>query len=270
MHRHRIREVLRTTAIAARNLAIGANLEALLEIRQPRMLAIQASELRFYGRAIRGRRGLPERNVFETLGAPDVAPVVLGHLQRQTWFHGSASYLADLISICLICRLLEPKVIFEIGTLRGYTTLHLALNSPPASHIYTLDLPRGFAGGTALRTTLSDEVHIDRSLESQGYAFTDTDSEPKITCLYGDSATFDYSTFHRTVDFFFIDGAHSYDYVRSDSLNAVACCKPGSVIAWHDYGRVGVNGVTKWLRDFSRQYPTYVIPGGSLAYCVVP
>ena len=42
--------------------------------------------------------------------------------------------------------------------------------------------------------------------------------------------------------------------------------RPGSVIAWHDFGRFGVNGVTRWLREFSRNHAVYCVPGGSLAY----
>ena len=33
--------------------------------------------------------------------------------------------------------------IIEIGTFDGRTTLNLALNAPPTSHIFTLDLPAG-------------------------------------------------------------------------------------------------------------------------------
>jgi hypothetical protein len=95
-------------------------------------------------------------------------------------------------------------------------------------------------------------------------------AESKITRLYGDSATFDFAPYHGTIDLFFIDGAHSYEYVRSDTINALACCHPGSIIAWHDFGRVGVNGVSRWLRRLSRRYQIYSVPGGSLAFMVVP
>lgn len=71
------------------------------------------------------------------------------------------------------------------------------------------------------------------------------------------------------MDFFFIDGAHSYQYVRSDTLNAFQCCHLGSVVAWHDFGRLGVNGVTRWVLDVARDHEVYVIPGGSLAFMVI-
>jgi hypothetical protein len=87
--------------------------------------------------------------------------------------------------------------------------------------------------------------------------------------LFGDSAAFDFSPFHGAIDFFFIDGAHSYEYVRSDTLNALRCCHAGSVIAWHDFGRVVVDGVAKWVREFARDREVYSVPGGSLAFTVL-
>jgi hypothetical protein len=89
--------------------------------------------------------------------------------------------------------------------------------------------------------------------------------------LFGDSASFDFSPFAGAVDLFFIDGAHSYEYVRSDTLRALQCVRPGGVIAWHDFGRTGVNGVSRWLLEMhSRQWPVCAAPGGSLAYMIVP
>jgi predicted O-methyltransferase YrrM len=92
----------------------------------------------------------------------------------------------------------------------------------------------------------------------------------RIHRLFGDSATFDFSPFHNQVDLFFIDGAHSYQYVRNDTEKALPCVKKGGVIAWHDYGRCGINGVSRWLhelRDDGRVIQR--VPGGSLAYMIV-
>jgi predicted O-methyltransferase YrrM len=114
-----------------------------------------------------------------------------------------------------------------------------------------------------------DESNIRASLGVRQYHFEDADVKNKITCLFGDSAEFDFSPFRRKADFFFIDGAHSYDYVKSDTFNALKCCHPGSVIAWHDYGRSGVNGVTKWLHELAKENKIYSIPGGSVAFMVV-
>ena len=38
----------------------------------------------------------------------------------------------------------------------------------------------------------------------------------------------------KQVDLFFIDGAHSYQYVRQDTLNAFQTCHQGNMIVWRD------------------------------------
>lgn len=64
-------------------------------------------------------------------------------------------------------------------------------------------------------------------------------------------------------------GAHSYEYVAFDTRNAFACVRPGGVIAWHDFGRVGVNGVGRLVREVARTREVHAIPGGSVAFTVV-
>src|SRR3712207_5275930 len=69
----------------------------------------------------------------------DVARTKWPAIESTLWM--SKSYTADLVSLCLICRILKPRTIFEIGTFRGYTALHFALNTPDDARVYTLDLP---------------------------------------------------------------------------------------------------------------------------------
>jgi predicted O-methyltransferase YrrM len=174
-----------------------------------------------------------------------------------------ASFTADLVSMCMLCQILKPRLIFEIGTFHGAGALHWAVNAPDAD-VYTLDLPS--TASPSLTVTTVDRVHINTHAEGH-MQFEGKPEAQRIHCLYGDSATFDFSPFFGKVDLFFIDGAHSYEYVRNDTLHALKCCKPGSVIAWHDYGRMGLNGVTKWLHELSHQGKEICrIPGGSLAY----
>jgi hypothetical protein len=118
-------------------------------------------------------------------------------------------------------------------------------------------------------TKMDHNIVLDHEQTKQ-MVFDGKPEARRIHCLYGDSATFDFSPFLGKVDLLFIDGAHSYEYVRNDTLRAGPCCKAGSVIAWHDYGRVGFNGVSKWLHEFAKQGKTiYRIPGGSLVYMQV-
>jgi predicted O-methyltransferase YrrM len=260
-------------SVAFRNLIFGGNLASLSLLRNPKLMHDYASENLFLFHAISGRRRLMLRNVYQVLNSANIESIALGNLHQKTWFSSPASYTADIVNLCLLCRALKPATIFEIGTFSGYTALHFALNTPESTRIFTLDLPSDDAIRPKLPTTTRDQSHVKYSKpmrQEMHYAFSDTDVAHKITCLSGDSAEFDFSPYHDKMDLFFIDGAHSYDYVRSDTLNALRCCHQGSVIAWHDYGRSGVNGVSKWLHELAQKYEIYSIPGGSLAFMVVP
>jgi hypothetical protein len=274
-----VAERVRAAAIAARNLLIGGNVTT-LTLRSPRAMVHYASETLFLRRALAGDRGLPERQVWEVLPAgPDVA-IRLASVQADGWPARQPSYIADIVNLCRICAALQPRRVFEIGTSAGFSTLHLALNSPGDVVVHTLDLPRadptadgGGAHGAApvLRTTLVDDAHIRSSVRGHSYLFSGSVVRPRIELLYGDSATFDFGPYRGDIDLFFIDGAHSYAYVRSDTERALTCVRPGGVIAWHDFGRVGLNGVSRWLLEMrAAGWPVFAAPGGSLAFMVVP
>ncbi len=265
-----LKSLLAATAVVCRNVAIGSNLAALPLIRQPRTLAAYASENLFQLRIARRSRGIPQRDIFQVLPGDDTLDITLGDLPEPADFWGSpASYIADLVGLCMICRLRRPAVVFEIGTLYGFCAYHFALNTPVDSKIYTLDLPSTREVTPKLQVTAMDQMHIDLHEHRSSMSFDGSPVASKIECLYGDSATFDFSRYAAQVDFFFVDGSHSYEYVRSDTLNALQCCKRGSVIAWHDFGRVGLNGVSRWILELARKHTVYSIPNGSLAYMVV-
>lgn len=229
-----------------------------------------ASEALFQLRAQADGRGIPQRGVAEALQRDGPVAITLAELDSRSWMGPVASYAADIVSLCLLCRMLEPARIFEIGTHTGYTALHLALNSPADAEVLTLDLAPD-APPPRLPTTLMDDWHVRGTRESHGApCFVGTPVEAKITRLFGDSATFDFSPWFDAVDLFFIDGAHSYEYVKSDTRKALACCREKGAIVWHDFGRVGVNGVTKLVRELARQgFPVQAVPGGSLAFALL-
>lgn len=258
---------LREIGIVLRNTIVCANLRSLgAAMRNPRMAAYYMTECGFLYRCIFPNHDLPQKPVWEALGGEETSVVLYSHAAKE-WLRPAASFTADLVSMCMICQVLRPKVIFEIGTFRGAGALHWAGNAPNAE-VYTLDLPS--QASPSLSVTGVDRAHIRGHAEAKKMEFTERPEEKRIHCLYGDSASFDFSPFVGKVDLFFIDGAHSYEYVQNDTLHAFSCCKPGSVIAWHDYGRVGFNGVSKWLHELSRAgREIYRIPGGSLAYARV-
>lgn len=148
----------------------------------------------------------------------------------------------------------RPKRVFEIGTFDGRTTLNLAANVPPGAVVHTLDLPS--AGDPALPVHSDDRPFIRKSQQgTRGRRFQGAPEQDGIVQLEGDSASFDFLPYARMMDFVFVDGSHSYDYVRSDSLNALDLATPGAMIVWHDYGEW--EGVTRALNELSSADPRF-------------
>jgi predicted O-methyltransferase YrrM len=261
------KQLLEAARVGGRNILYGTSLASLSLIGRPREMIQYLAESLFLHRAITGRRGVPQKNVAEVLPANGPRSIRLGNLDSdQAWLWPQSLYTQDLVSLCLICQICQPRLVFEIGTFRGYTAYHFALNTPESSRIITLDLPRGATAAAQLPVTVVDQIHIRERSERDRFCFAGTPEANRITCLTGDSSTFDFTPYHGQVDFFFIDGAHSYDYVRSDTLHALKCCHPGSVIAWHDYGKASLPGLMQWLDECARRWPIYSVPGGSIAF----
>jgi hypothetical protein len=189
---------------------------------------------------------------------------------EASWVSPEPFFLADMVTLAMLCQAVRPRRVFEIGTFLGYTALLFAANAPEDAHVFTLDLPpNARSGDSSLRppkVTALDHKLI-RESRTRPACFQGHRAEEKITPLFGDSAEFNFSPYARAVDLFFIDGAHSYAYVRSDTLKALTCCHPGSLLAWHDYGRAGLSrGVSRCLEEMARDHEIYSVPGSSVAY----
>lgn len=150
----------------------------------------------------------------------------------------------ELLVIAQLFAARKPGACFEIGTFDGRTTLNMAVNAGPQCRVYTLDLPAAAVDQTAHQIAHGDEKFIRK--ESSGARFVGTPWEKQITQLYGDSATFDFSPYEGKMDIVFVDGSHSYDYVKHDTETALRLLKPeGGLILWHDYG-------SKYWKDLTR------------------
>lgn len=257
----RLAEYCRSMFVLGKAAALGTNVQSLRHILKPKAFSSYTREALFLHDTMFGRR-LPAQNVHALFPLSTEEDIKL-NFADQGVFGVSSTATADYLSLFLLARMAKPKVIFEIGTLSGSTALHLAINAPGAE-VYTLDLPPQCV--PTLGTTLMDNHYVQAHRSTRASGLDSHPAGKRVKCLYGDSATFDYSPFRGRVDLFFIDGAHSYDYVRNDTLKAFECCHPGSIIAWHDYGRHGVNGVSRWLHELSTSRKIYCILGGSLAY----
>ena len=132
---------------------------------------------------------------------------------------------------------LGARTIFEIGTFTGRTSRLFALNAPEA-RIVTLDLPQ------------------ERVSHPVGRGFHGTPEASRIEQLAGDSRTFDYSRWHGTCDFVWVDANHDYPFVHADTETALKLCRPGAWIGWHDYWHSAFwYGVTRAVRESRARFP---------------
>jgi hypothetical protein len=127
--------------------------------------------------------------------------------------------------ICHLVRSCQSQALFEIGTFDGKTTLHLAANASSDAKVFTLDLPQSDMAHTDLRILSGERIFVDK--DKSGSAFAESPFQAKITQLFGDSATFDFTPFVDRTDFVFIDGSHSYEYVVNDTLIALKLLRGG-------------------------------------------
>lgn len=161
--------------------------------------------------------------------------------------------VTEIVAIASLVRRCHPERLLEIGTLDGRTTLNMAANAAPEALVYTLDLPE-------TQTSITQFAEASPGSPAS-----------RIVQLYGDSAKFDFSPFRDSLDFVFIDADHSYDYVLSDSRQAIELLRKGrGTIVWHDYDTWDWEGTTQALNHLYSESGQFArlrhIAGTSLVY----
>lgn len=166
--------------------------------------------------------------------------------------------------IAALARGLSARTFFEIGTNRGRTSWTVAHNNPEL-HVYTLDVPLGATSANVALELGSDDHRFFRPGEACGEAFRDTPEAQRITQLWGDSATFDFSPYAGAIDLIYVDGGHSYAYVKSDTKNALEVLSPTGAIVWDDYG--SHPGVYEFVTELAPTLdkPVYHVFGSRMA-----
>jgi hypothetical protein len=154
--------------------------------------------------------------------------------------------------LAAVCQAVGARTFFEIGTNRGRTAWTVARNNPELA-VHTLDLPsREALADVQLDLNESDRAFFSRDWD-RGSAYAGTPEAERIETLLGDSATFDYSPYEGKMDVVFIDGAHTYSYVRSDTEQAERMITPEGTIVWDDYP--SIPGVYRFLTELSERSP---------------
>ena len=167
---------------------------------------------------------------------------------------------SEILILAAMVRLLKPRRLLEIGTFDGNTTLNLAANCPSGARVFTLDLPADWGGDFALDVPSLQENAVVGDIT--GIQFRDSPLRDRITQLFDDSARFDWDRF-APFDLIFIDGCHTYDYVRSDTLNALRVLRPGGTLVWHDYGML--EDVSRAVDETAGQISVRALQGTRLA-----
>ena len=145
--------------------------------------------------------------------------------------------------LAALARRTGARTFFEIGTNRGRTAWTVAANNPELE-VFTLDLPATPAGELG-----SDDERFLIGTEACGEAFRGSPEAARITQLWGDSMSFDFSPYAGRMDLVYVDGAHTYEYVRSDTGHALEMLSRAGTIVWDDYG--SNPGVYAWLNELA-------------------
>ncbi|MGO8763067.1 MAG: class I SAM-dependent methyltransferase [Desulfobaccales bacterium] len=201
------------------------------------------------------------RELFPTVEIDDIS--VFTPLSR-----GAASLTCDeIVYLSCLVKIMAPRAIFEIGTFRGYTIRALARHAPRGCEVYTLDLPPEELGKSTLRQHSADLGNVllnpNRKPAIGDIYLSDPMASQRITQFLGSSDTFDFSPLQGKVDIFFIDGAHSYDFVVNDTAQARKCLSARGVIVWHDLTG-GWRGLVRFFKEFGRDHLLYHLKGTSL------
>jgi Methyltransferase domain len=141
--------------------------------------------------------------------------------------------------------------IIEIGTFDGRTTINLAINAPSNCAIFTLDLPPHHP--TQFQLDVGEELYVKKPLPGERFRRCGeswSSSVRRIAQIFGDSATFDWSSHYGKAGLVFVDASHAYDYVQNDSETAMRLVTDTGTVLWHDYGVW--EGVTRGLEELEQ------------------
>jgi predicted O-methyltransferase YrrM len=244
-------------AVAAGAGKVAAQYLALLPFRPRRSRAFLGGVLAYVSRYREPivESNLPVRSMQDLFAMPDDSEVHLDHRIEPKALPLGEAYVLAAVTSCL-----RPRLVFEIGTFTGGATLILAAHADTGARIHTLDMPPGerlhLAGLTGdLPMTETHRV---------GERFRSTVYSSRITQLFGDSAAFDYRPYRGRVDLVFIDGSHSYEYVRNDSQKGLEMLSPRGTIIWDDCS-VEFPGVVRALDELGASVPIFRILGTRFA-----
>lgn len=206
--------------------------------------------LRGKSRSLRGaKRQHEQRTQLPTVDWSDVfptQPIYLAETQKRA---GNVAFGELAVLATAAAGVAPESEIVEIGTFDGRTTLNLAINAPANVRIITLDLPR--EAPTQFEPATGERLFVDKSAPGERFrraAPQWSAHAARISQVFGDFATYDWSRHFGRAGLVFVDGSHAYDCVLGDSATALRLVDKSGAVIWHDYGVW--DGVTRALDDF--------------------
>lgn len=131
-----------------------------------------------------------------------------------------------------------PHTLLEIGTGLGYATALMAENAPQGI-VYTVNIPpEEMAQGGSLTTFAPDRQSIGQYYREQGLS--------NVRQILANTRSWEPD--FGPIDVVFIDGCHDADFVYGDTRKALARCRPGSLLLWHDFAPQ-LAEVFPWIRS---------------------
>ncbi|MBI5155801.1 ATP-binding cassette domain-containing protein [Candidatus Peregrinibacteria bacterium] len=178
----------------------------------------------------------PERAAaFEVVSVPDFHRTY-GMFNFSEAIHGLTPANDTQVILTLLMHT-RPQRILEIGTATGHMTANLTQWSRDDAHIFTI----GAVDDLGIPTTESQRYE-DPSRGEFGRHANAFGKAHKVFFITADSTQYDLERL-APLDFAFIDGAHDFDHVLTDSRSAYKALRSGGCIVWHDF-----NSPAPWVK----------------------
>ncbi len=148
----------------------------------------------------------------------------------------------------------NPKVGAEIGVMGGHMTLKVLDLIPSIKTYYAIDPWQWYPTYKDSLAECSDTEHfnnqekMDEKFKLFKKRIEKYRNKVKILRMFSNEAAGHIKD--RSLDFVFIDGNHSYEYVKEDIQLYLPKVKKNGLIGGHDYDYPGIEGVKKAVDEF--------------------
>ena len=166
----------------------------------------------------------------------------------------------DISALLFLMKKSCEKDFFEIGTWYGKTTYEIAIKFPEKK-IYTIDY---------MEDDLILSEHAKNTRASKEDLCFYAHHLPNVKFIYANSHIYDFDII-KDVDFFFIDGDHSFNGVKIDTEKAIDYLeKNGSgTIAWHDIHTKNLTQVPDYMKYLGKTQDIWYIKNSNIGFMKV-